>query len=109
MANKTNDQTNGTETQNPPKTEEIKLPAYFDVSKAAGIVGAEKAQSFFDEVAFIATGNISQHKNPGISFKALEIAASDVNNSQIDLAQDTLKRVKALFAEAQAEAQKANK
>ncbi len=54
----------------PKTTSEVKLPNYFDLATAAGIAGAEKAQKFFDEVAFIAVGNISQHRNPGI----LEIA-----------------------------------
>lgn len=83
--------------------DDVKLPDYFDVSKAAGIVGSAKAQSFFDEVSLLTTGDMSSHYQPGVSFKSLETSANDEDNPGRKMAGDTLDRVKKLFAEKAAE------
>lgn len=102
MAKTTIEDTKTTETPTPQVTEgDVILPAYFDVAKAAGIVGSAKAQSFFDEVSMAAVGDLSQHYNAGVSFRAMEIAADDENNTDRQLAANTLKRVRQIFAEAQ--------
>ena len=81
------------------KTEEYKLPAYFDVATAAGIVGSKDAQRFFDEVSMITSGDLSEHYQPGVSFMAMELSAEDETNPARRDLQAKLKRVKALFAE----------
>lgn len=83
--------------------DDVKLPDYFDVSKAAGIVGSANAQRFFDEVSMLTSGDLSSHYQPGVSFKSLETSANDANNPGRKTAQETLNRVKTLFAEKAAE------
>ncbi len=104
MAKTTTEETKQqTEATDAPKTitaQDVTLPAYFDLAKAASLVGMKDAASFRDEVLMITSGNLSEHgPNPGVSFKAMQDAADDESNSSRSLAQDALKRVKQIFAE----------
>jgi serine phosphatase RsbU (regulator of sigma subunit) len=79
---------------------DVTLPDYFDLGKAGSIAGMKDATSFRDEVLMITSGDLSGHgANPGVSFKALIESADDEQNSSRALAQDTLKRVRQIFAE----------
>lgn len=92
-----------TDTEDVAKTNDVKLPNYFDVATAAGIVGSKNAQRFFDEVSMITSGDLSDHYQPGISFKSMELAAADPDNDSRKELQRKLDRVKTLFSEAKKE------
>ncbi len=105
MAKTTTEETKQTDAAavDAPKTitaQDVTLPAYFDLAKAASVVGMKDAASFRDEVLMITSGDLSGHgTNPGVSFKAMQEAADDEHNSSRALAEDALKRVKQIFAE----------
>jgi len=102
MAKTATEETKTTETSTTPQVtaSSVELPDYFDLAKAASIVGMKDAASFRDEVLMVTSGDLSGHgTNPGVSIKAMIESADDESNSSRALAQDALKRVRQIFAE----------
>lgn len=72
---------------------EFQLPAFFDIAKAASIIGMAKAQSLLDEVTLVAVGNLDGFRDIKLPLRGLEIAARDDQNSQQHIAKAAVERI----------------